>query len=1023
MPVFVGRERELSTLDSALCRLSAGGGVVLIAGEPGIGKTRLALEITNIARDRGIRAAWGRCWEAGGAPPFWPWREALEAVGLAFPEAAVVTASDPATARFALFREVASALGRKAAHAPIAIVIEDLHAADLPTLLLLDFLAAPLRALPVLVMGTYRDLEASARPEVGDALARVGRSGEVLHLSRLAATEVATMVRDAIMGADDRLAETLYDITDGNPLFVDEMVREVRARGIRENLPIPLGVREIIRQRLALASEDARRVLEVASVLGVEMSEAVLARMVPDPGKGLDEVARGGLLTVAGGRLRFSHALYREGLYYELSRPRRQALHREAAHTLATTGAPLAETAHHLLEGGAEAAAEAIDHAVRAAAQAVAVYAFEEASALLERAQTAIPPDGAALRCRVLIALAETRIRGGDATGRELCVQAANIARELGDASLLALAGLAYGSVLVMLSVDPVMVGMLEDALAGMPAGDSPLRARTMARLAAARQPSQEGMARDMALALEAVAMASRVADRRDLLGVLHSASGALYGFAPPNVRLPISKEQERLAEELGDTTRLLHAKVRLAFDHLEMGDFASYAALAESYEKTAQRVGAAAEPWRVPLMRSMLAIRAERFDESLRWQAQARGLGAGSPRARRAQGFHRIGFLRAAERHAELRASLPELRNLWLAMPYGTVLAEARVASVLAWIGADDELRVLLGRLPESAYGVVLNAPSLAEAAWLAGDASHAASLKAQLVHFQDRQVPYFLDCEIVEAPGTRLCAYLAGMLGEWDACDHLFQQALRAVEALGRRGLAARLRFELGDLLIRHHRTPERARALLAEARVAAATVGLAELVALIDARHPRAGQSARGLGAERSFVLVLEGEYYTVQASERTLRFKATRGMQYLACLMERPGEDVHVLELMRSAEADRGDAGELLDPQAFRAYRAQLERLRDALEDARARGDVERAERVRDEMETIARELGRASGPGGRARRADSAVDRARTAVQRRIKDALDRIVAQDPDLGAWLRRAVRTGNLCSFRPGV
>jgi hypothetical protein len=1020
--VFVGRHREVSALTAALTRLAAGGGVVLVAGEPGIGKTRLAAEATNIARERGVRAAWGRCWEAGGAPPFWPWREALEACGVAFPEAAPVAASDPAAARFALFRAVATALGREASRGPLVIVLEDLHAADVPTLLLLDFLAAALRSMPALVIGTYRDLEASARPEIGDALARVGRSGEVLQLSRLASSDVAAIVRDALAGADDRLAATLYDITNGNPLFVDEMVREVRARGVRQPLPLPLGVREIVRQRLALANDDVRRVLDAASVLGVEVAEPVLARMVDDLAPALDDVVRSGLVTSLGGRLRFSHALYRESLYHELPRPRRQALHHQAGRALVAAGAPLAETAHHLLEAGPGAVAEAVDHAIRAAAQALSVFAFEEATALLDRAEAVIPPDQAALRCRVLIARAEARIRGGDNSGRDLCVEAARMARALDDPALLALAGLAYGSVLVMLTVDPVMVGLLEEALARMPPGDSALRARTMARLASARQPALDSLDRDIGLALEAVAMARRVGDRRELLGVLHSASGVFYGGLEPAVRLPIAREQEHLAEELGDTTRLLHAQVRMAMDYLELGDFASYAALAASYQELADRSGAAAEPWRVPLMRSMLALRAGELDQSQRWQDEARRIDSQNPRARRAQAFHRIGFLRAAERHAELRAAIPELRTMWLAMPFGAKLADAHVASVLAWIGDAEEARALLARLPDEAFTVVINSVCLAEAAWLTGDARHAETLRALLLPGRARHALYWFDCEIVEAPTTRLLAYLSGLLGDWEGCDRFFEDALRGVEALGRRSLAARMRFELGDLLRRCHRSPERARALLAEARAAAAELGLPDLVALIDARHPPATLAAAGTAPpERRFALVLEGEYYAVHTPSRTLRFKQSRGMHYLAQLVTRTGLDVHVLELMGSSDADRGDAGEILDPRAFRAYRARLDTLRGALEDAQARGDVDGAEQVRAEMDAIAGELGRATGPGGRARRADSAVDRARTAVQRRIKDALDRIAEQDADLGAWLRRAVRTGNFCSFRP--
>jgi hypothetical protein len=1020
--VFVGRDRELSTFTSAFSRLTEGGGVVLIAGEPGIGKTRLASEAAGVARKSGLRVTWGRCWEAGGAPVFWPWREALEACGIAFPDATAVVSSDPNTARFSLFREVATAVGRESSGQPIVIVLEDLHAADQSTLLLLEFLAGSLRALPVLIIGTYRDLEARSRAEVGDILTRVGRSGEVLHLSRLGPADVEALLRDAVPGANQSLAATIHDITQGNPLFVDEMVREVRARGQGEELPIPLGVREIIRQRLALVSSDARTVLEAAAVLGVEMSETVLQRMVQDHSQALDDVARTGLITVRGDRLRFSHALYREALYHELPRLRRQELHREAALAVATTGASVAETTHHLLEGGPAVAAEAIEHALRAAAQAVAVFAFDEATALLDRAQAAIPPDGAALRCRVLVGRAEARIRSGDATGRELCVEAAKIARELGDAGLLALAGLAYGSVLVSLSIDPTMVGLLEEALERLPAADSALRARTMARLAAARQPDPDHLDRDVNLAFEAVAMAKRVGDRRELLAVIHSASGALYGAVEPHIRLSFSREQEQLAEEVGDTTRLLHARVRLAVDYLEMGDFAAYAELARSYEKLAERVGPAAESWRVPLMRSMLALSRDSFEESLRCQEESRRLDSESPRARRAHGFHRIGFLRAAERHAELRASLPELASLWRAMPYGAVLADARVASSLARLGATEELRALLARMPESAFGIIINAAALAEATWLSGDATHAAKLRAMLWPSRARHAMYWFDAEIVEAPSTRLVAYLSGVLGEWEECGRLWNEALQTVEASGRRSLVARMRFELADLLVRFGREPERARALLAEARASAAQLGLTELVALIDARHPAGVSSQTRVPTwSRTFGLALEGEYYAVRSGSRTLRFKATRGMHYLAQLVERPGVDVHVLELAGSSEADRGDAGELLDAQAFRSYRARLEELRDAAEDARVRGDPDRAETLRGEMETIAGELSRATGRGGRAKRADSAVDRARTAVQRRIKDALDRIAEQDPDLGAWLRRAVHTGNYCSFRP--
>lgn len=1021
--MFVGRASELAELEGGLAQARARrGGLYLIAGEPGIGKSRLATELAAVARGQGAAIAWGRCWEAGGAPALWPWREAFEALGLALPESSSIAARDPGEARFAFFREVAGALARHATRTPAVIVLEDLHAADRTSLLLLELLAAQLPTMPVLIAGTYRELEASLRAETVDVIARLGRLGRLLQLPRLSAPDVAAMVRDTIGGAGDDLVASVFETTHGNPLFVDEIVRDLRVHGARTGLP--LGVREIIRQRLSLVPEPAREALEAAAVLGVELAATDVARMLPGAPALLDEAVRGGLLIAREGRLRFAHALYREALYGDLPRSRREALHREAARAIASTGAPLGEIAHHLLEAGLDAREEAIDHAIRAAALALDVFAFEDATALLERARAALPDGATALQCRVQIALGEAALRSGDPTGRATCAEAAQLARQLGDATLLARAGLAYGSVFVMGAVDPVLVAMLEDALAGLPDADSALRARVMARLGAARQPSDmEQRAKDIELALAAIAMARRVGEPRELMAVLHAACGVLYGAARPTIRLPIARELERLAEELGDVTRLVHARVRIALDLLESGDFAAYEAHATSYEKLAASVGPAAAPWRVPLMRSMCAIVDHRFDDSERLQAEARRIGGEDPRARRAAGFHRIGFLRAAERHAELRAALPELRNLWLGMPYGVLFAEARVASVLARIGADDEVRAITAALPEAARREEINCAPLAEAAWAIGDPVLAADVYTPLVTHAERWPMYWLDAEIAEPPATRLVGYLEGLLGRWDECERHVGEALARVEAIGWGSASARIRFEYGDLLARCGRAPEHARALLAVARADAERLGLGELVALIDRRHPTlAGAPGPRSSSARSFAMTLEGEYYAITGGRDTLRFKTSRGMQYLAALVDRPHTDVHVLELVGSADhADRGDAGAVLDAAAMRSYRVRLTELRDAVETAEMLGDGERAERARAEMEAIAAELARGTGKGGKARRTDSAVDRARSAVQRRIKDALDRIAEQDPELGAWLKRAVQTGNHCSYRP--
>ncbi len=1022
--MFVGRDRELAEIVAALPGGDrSAGGLWLVTGEPGIGKTRLAVEVASAARRHGSKVTWGRCWEAGGAPAFWPWREALESVEIAFPDPAALGISDPAEARFALFRQVVSALGREAARQPLVIVLEDLHAADLSTLLLLEFVAGQLWSIPVVVIGTYRDLEARLRPETAEPLARLGRAAHIQLLTRLGRPEVVALVRDAIAGADEILSASVYDTTQGNPLFVAEVIRDVRARGAaRSPTEIPLGVREAIRQRLSLVTDDVRRMLEAGSVLGVAFRRQDLERMIVGSAPVQDALDRG-VLTDLGGSLRFSHALYREALYHDLPREARERLHREAARALAEASAPVAEIAHHLLEAGPDAAPEAINQAIRAAEAALAMFAFEDALLLLERARLAVPEGelAGALRGRVLVATGEARIRSGDPSGRALCVEAAEIARERGDAGLLAAAGLAYGAVFMMGSVDPSLVGILEEALARLPEQDEPLRARVMARLAAARQPSPiERRQRDIDLALESIAMARRVAGPRDLLGVLHFASGALYGAADPRVRLPNARDQERLALELGDTTRLLQARVRLAMDLLELGDFASYSDLATAYEEVAAPIGRAAAPWRVPLMRSMVALVADRFDESERYQAQARELESERPNARRAQALHRIGFLRAAERHADLRASIGTLRSIWLELPFGGILAEARVASVLAHIGAEEEVRAIMAQQPEEVFREQINHAWLIQAVWLTGDATHAALLREQVGWLQNRWLAYWLDTEITEAPCSRLLAYLEAICGNWREAERLFSSALEAVEAIGRRSMASRMRFEMGDLMIRLDHDRERAAGLLEQARAGAEALGLGELVALIDRRDARRPGAGRGVQGELE--LVREGEYYSIAGPNGPLRFKANRGMQYLAYLVARPGVEVHVLDLAGATEeVDRGDAGQLVDAAALRAYRARLETLRATAEDAELLGDTDRAEQARDEMEAIAGELSRSTSLGGRSRRTTSAVERARSAVQRRIKDAIDRIADAEPELGGVLRKSVRTGNYCSYRP--
>jgi hypothetical protein len=196
------------------------------------------------------------------------------------------------------------------------------------------------------------------------------------------------------------------------------------------------------------------------------------------------------------------------------------------------------------------------------------------------------------------------------------------------------------------------------------------------------------------------------------------------------------------------------------------------------------------------------------------------------------------------------------------------------------------------------------------------------------------------------------------------------------------------------------------------------------------LIDARRRTWGEPEATAAVEphAPLTLALEGEFWTVTSpAGRTFRLKDSLGLQYLARLVAEPGREIHVLELVRGtggpdeAVADGGDAGELLDDEARAEYGRRLEDLRESLAEAESFGDTARASNVREEIDFLAAELGRAVGLGGRARRAGSAAERARSAVQRRIKNALERLGEAAPELAPFLSKAVRTGNYCIYRP--
>ena len=411
---FVGREAELQEVQRGLADALAGRGrLVLISGEPGIGKSRLADELLRDARGRGMEVLVGRCWEAGGAPAFWPWVQALRvAIGerdpdrlrrqlgqgasdLAelFPELRQLFPDLPAPfplesegARFRLFEAIATFIHNAASNRPLVIVLDDLHAADEPSLLLLEFLARELDRSRLLVVGAYRNVD----PVLGDPLVRmlsgVAREPTTRRIALTGLAEKAVSEYVSIASgseADAATAAAIHAETEGNPLFVSELVRLLAAEG-RLGLPntplgIPTTVREVISSRLQRLSEPCREAVTVASVLGREFAFDALGEVSglsrDDLLDALDEALAErviGEVSGTAGTLRFAHVLIRDALYDGLTMAQRLRLHRRAGDALETLYSGnlephLAELAHHFLAAApAGAAQQAIDYARRA---------------------------------------------------------------------------------------------------------------------------------------------------------------------------------------------------------------------------------------------------------------------------------------------------------------------------------------------------------------------------------------------------------------------------------------------------------------------------------------------------------------------------------------------------------------------------------------------------------------------------------------------------------------------------------
>jgi tetratricopeptide (TPR) repeat protein len=921
---WVGRAREMAILEAALAASCGGQGqLILLEGEPGIGKTRLLQELAASAGDRGMQVLWGRCYEGEGAPPFWPWIQILRryltvstpetlqaeigagaaALALVIPEIRQrladlpsLPALEPAQERFRFFDSLTTFLQNAARGRPLILIFDDLQWADTPSLLLLQFVAREVPAIPLYLIGTYRDLALDPYHPLTHACAELARipTQQCLRLQGLSHHEVAHFLAltTGVTPAEP-VVTSLHQRTEGNPFFLTEMVRLLMSEDgaaafctpqAESRLALPQSVREAIGRRVRPLPPPCQHLLRLASVMGRTFDVETLARVTGRAHvqlvQTLDNAVAAQIITpilLAAGQYRFAHMLFRDTLYADLPAEQRLRGHRQIGEALearwgcqdalehglpsdaiavAGTESILAVLAWHFFEamGSNNEGGKALRYAVQAGVHATAMLAHEEAALHYQRALQSLlytQPRDAAQQCELLLALGSAQMKAGDVPqARSTFLQAARVAQSAEAPALLTRAALGFEKIGVEVGkVDQALVTLLEDTLHVLGEADSAERTRILARLTLELSYAGTSTARRATLSQHAVAMARRIGDPTALAAALHTRLLDLWGPGALQERLATTTEMIQLAEATGDRERHMRGRVERLADLLELGEMRVVDLELAAYLSLAQTLRQPRYLWYGQLMCTTRALMEGQFAEGERLAQQALHLG------QRVQPETAVHYLSVQlfwlyREQGRLQALLPSVQRLVTQYPAVPAWRSA-LATMYCDLGQAEAARSEFVRLAAQDFrdlpytnSWLMSIALLAEVCAFLSDRSHAVTLYDLLLPYATHNAVIGGDAVGCYGAVARLLGLLATTLQRWEPAVQHFEAALRMHQRMGARPFVARTQYAYAAMLVARNAPGDaaQAQALLAMARTTAEELQMQGLMPHLLEMHSR-------------------------------------------------------------------------------------------------------------------------------------------------------------------------------------